>query len=353
MSKLPLRWLHANALFRSAGVIAAIAGSFVFSGHSIAQTQEPAPVQIPAGTGSHHVADINALPPAPGLIFDRRAGEYIMFDELVRRLSDRKYILIGEKHDNPIHHHHQSQLIDALTKSDQRHRAVVWEMFTRDQQGLLDQSWQEVPISDLGQALEWEERGWPSWHDYAPIAEIAKTHDLTMVAGNLPDDLLRPIIAEGTAALPATLATKLSLPDMPDEIMERFRVEMAESHCNALPKSMLGGFSTVQFARDASLARAMTDIANTADHDGAFLIAGAMHVRHTIAVPWHISRFEPDLDDNDIAVVSLIEADDPSDNPPKPQDYAERFGNRDDVDFMWFTNDMARKDPCIDLTVGQ
>ena len=302
---------------------------------------------------SRSLPDVNALPPAPGLIFDIQAGEYIMFDELVERLSGRKYVLIGEKHDNPIHHHHQAQLVDALSKQDKTHRAVVWEMFTRDQQPLLDQTWQSVSISELGPALNWEERGWPSWHDYAPIAQAARDNDLKMVAGNLPDDILKTMISDGNKAMSDDLASKLDLPDVPQDFLTRLNVEIAEGHCNMLPDNMLGAFSNVQFARDASLARAMHDAALRDDIDGAFLIAGAMHVRNSIAVPWHLHRFEPGLAEKDVAVVSLIEADDPGDDASLIEDYAMRFGAPDDIDFMWFTNDIERDNPCHDLTMGQ
>jgi uncharacterized iron-regulated protein len=300
-----------------------------------------------------NLTDVNSLPPAPGLIFDVKAGEYIMFDVLVERLSDRKYILIGEKHDNPIHHHHQAQLVDVLSKTDNQERAVVWEMFTRDQQESLDDSWQELPISELGPALAWEDRGWPSWHDYAPIAQSARDNGLMMVAGNLPDDLVKPMIRDGNDALPDDLAAKLDLPAIPSEMLDRLNVEIAEGHCNMLPESMLGSFSAVQFARDASLARAMSDAAKIDGVDGSFLIAGAMHVRHSIAVPWHLQRFEPDLDIDDIAVISLIEADDPGPDASLVEDYAMRFGSPDDIDFMWFTNDIARGDPCLNFGMGQ
>lgn len=311
-----------------------------------AHAQEETPPRI---SGS----EISILPPAPGLIFDVQAREYIMFDELVRRLEQTRYVLIGEKHDNPIHHHHQAQLIDALTRADKRQRAVVWEMFTRDQQPLLDQNWQTLPVGELGAAMTWEERGWPSWHDYAPIAEAAKANDLPMIAGNLPDDILRPMVSDGLSALPDDLADQLQLPDMPDNIATLFDREIAEGHCDKLPVSMLPAFSRVQFARDASLARAMHDAAEQAGNDGAFLIAGAMHVRRNIAAPWHLERFDGTLTDRDIAVISLIETDDPTDDPAGVDDYAARLGAPDAVDFMWFTNDILRDNPCDGLTMGQ
>ena len=336
-------WTH--AVKRSVGIsVVALASTILPVAPTVAHDSN-----TPRGS----LTDVNALPPAPGLIFDVVAGEYIMFDALVERLSGRKYILIGEKHDNPIHHHHQAQLVNALGKSDERERAIVWEMFTRDQQASLEDSWQTLPVSELGPAMAWEDRGWPSWHDCAPIAQAARDNGLMMVAGNLPDDLLKPMISNGNDALPDDLAAKLDLPDMPTEILDRFNVEIAEGHCNMLPKSMLGGFSAVQFARDASLARAMSDAANIDGIDGAFLIAGAMHVRHSIATPWHLQRYEPDIEPRDIAVVSLIEADDPGPDASSIEDYAMRFGAPDDIDFMWFTNDIARGDPCQNLGMGQ
>lgn len=299
------------------------------------------------------LTDVNALPPAPGLIFDVQAGEYILFDALVDRLAERKYVLIGEKHDNPIHHHHQAQLVDALSKSDERERAIVWEMFTRDQQTSLDHNWQDLPISELGPAMAWEDRGWPSWHDYAPIAQAARDNGLMMVAGNLPDAILRPMITKGNSAIPDELAAQLDLPAIPTGVLERFNVEIAEGHCNMLPESVLDGFSAVQFARDASLAQAMSKTAKIDGIDGAFLIAGAMHVRQTIAVPWHLRRYEPELPEAEIAVVSLIEADDPGPKPSEIEDYAMRFGAPDDIDFMWFTTDIERGDPCDQMRSEQ
>ncbi|OSQ48397.1 ChaN family lipoprotein [Thalassospira alkalitolerans] len=300
------------------------------------------------------IPDANALPPAPGLIFDMTEERYVMFDEMVSQIAGTKFVLIGEKHDNPIHHHHQAQLVNALSARDGLDRAVVWEMFNRDQQGDLDQAWNTMPPEDLGAALNWTESGWPSWHDYAPIAEAAKHHKLAMVAGNLPQNILRPMIRDGITALPPELARSLSLPDLPDDIAQRFNHEIAQGHCNMLPDAQLPAFAMVQFARDASLARAMIDSASAhgPNPDGAFLIAGAMHVRDDIAVPYHLRRFAPDLTDDNVVVIILVEADDPGENPAGVRDYAMRMGSENVADYLWFTNDLPRDDPCKDLKIG-
>lgn len=299
------------------------------------------------------IPDANALPPAPGLIFDMAGQRYVMFDDMVSRLAGTRFILIGEKHDNPIHHHHQAQLVRALSKHNDSKRAVVWEMFNRDQQDSLDQAWQTVGPEELGSAMKWGESGWPSWHDYAPIAEAAKENGLPMVAGNLPQDVLRPMISDGISALPTELAEKLALPPLPDDIAARFDQEIAEGHCNMLPKSQVPAFSFVQFARDASLARAMIDANKTSSPDGAFLIAGAMHVRDDVAAPYHLRRYAPDVTDKDIAVVILVEADDPGEDISGARDYALRMGSANVADFLWFTNDLPRTDPCEDMQISQ
>ena len=244
-------------------------------------------------------------------------------------------------------------MVRALRKREDSKRAVVWEMFNRDQQESLHQAWQTVSPDELGSEMNWAESGWPSWHDYAPIAEAAKENGLPMVAGNLPQDVLRPMISEGINALPTELAEKFALPSLPDDIATRFDQEIAEGHCNMLPKSQLPAFSRVQFARDASLAHAMIDADADKNIDGAFLIAGAMHVRDDIAVPYHLRRYAPDLLDDDIAVVVLIEADDPGEDPPGVRDYSLRMGSENVADFMWFTNDLPREDPCEDMNIAQ
>ncbi|MCC9622585.1 ChaN family lipoprotein [Thalassospira sp. MA62] len=336
---------HASVSFFAKSVATCSIGCLLIAGSAHAQQND--------AQQSSTVSPINALPPAPGLIYDLRAKEYIMFKDLVGRVSGAKYVLIGEKHDNPIHHHHQAELVKALSNSDGTDRAIVWEMITRDQQDLLDQNWETTAIDDLGQVLTWQERGWPSWPDYAPIAEIARDENLKMIAGNLPDDLLKPIISDGLSALPDVLADQLDLPAIPTDIQIQLDAEMAAGHCDKLPMSLLPAFSNVQFARDASLARAMYDATQDTDIDGAFLIAGAMHVRNGIAVPWHLKRFDKNITDSDIAVVSMIEADDPDDTPAGITDYAMRMGGEDVVDFMWFTNDIERDDPCDDIPTDQ
>jgi uncharacterized iron-regulated protein len=293
--------------------------------------------------------DISPMSPAPGLIYDVAKGNYVRLETLQSAAAGAKYILLGETHDNLIHHQRQAELVDVLS-GDGLKRAVVWEMINRDQQKDLDDAWHDKKraIDDIGVALDWDNSGWPSWQDYSPIAEAARQHQLPMIAGNLPDDIIGPLIEKGNAALPASLAKKLALPPLPDETKTLFDREIVDAHCGVLSPDQAPPFSTIQFARDASLARAMFDASKQKGIKGAFLITGAMHARANVAVPWQLKRFDPK---GTSIVIIMREAPNPGDPSVSPANYLKAYGPGHSVDFIWFTSDLARSNPCDGITM--
>src|SRR5215475_6430614 len=66
--------------------------------------------------------------PVVGRIWDTAAGEFIDRDALVDRLRRGRFVLLGEKHDNPDHHRLQTWLLRALVVAGRR-PAVGFEMF--------------------------------------------------------------------------------------------------------------------------------------------------------------------------------------------------------------------------------
>ncbi|WP_085581637.1 ChaN family lipoprotein [Thalassospira mesophila] len=284
------------------------------------------------------------MAPAPGLIYDVARGDYVRLETLQSAAAGAKYILLGETHDNLIHHQRQAELIDVLS-GDGLKRAVVWEMINRDQQSALDDAWnnKKITIDDIGNQLNWEDSGWPLWQDYSPIAEAARQHQLPMVAGNLPKALIAPLMAKGNGALPTSLAKKLALPPIPAETKTLFDREIVNAHCGVLSPEQAPPFSTIQFARDASLARAMFDATRAKGIKGAFLITGAMHARANIGVPWHLRRFDPK---GTSIVITMLEAPNSGDPSSAPADSLKAFGPDHSVDFIWFTSDLDRSDPC-------
>ena len=52
--------------------------------------------------------------PLTGRIWDVRAARFVDSDALTRRLAGARYVLLGEKHDNPDHHQIQAALVRAM-----------------------------------------------------------------------------------------------------------------------------------------------------------------------------------------------------------------------------------------------
>src|SRR3546814_10447161 len=108
-------------------------------------------------------------------------------------------------------------------------------------------------VEELGDALDWEARGWPSWAEYRPIAEAALRHGLPMRPGKPSRALVRRL-SQGEG-LPADLAGRLAWQrPYPAGVEEALRKELRESHCGLLPEAALGGMLKVQRLWDAWMA---------------------------------------------------------------------------------------------------
>src|SRR5207244_982982 len=118
------------------------------------------------------------------------------------RLAEARYVLLGEKHDNPDHHVLQARIIRALAAAGRR-PTVALEMFTPAQTGALARYLAAHPraAAGIGEAVNWKASGWPTWEMYEPIAQAALDAGLTIEPANLDDDRVRAVGRQGAAAL--------------------------------------------------------------------------------------------------------------------------------------------------------
>ncbi len=127
--------------------------------------------------------------------------EPVTISELEKALANARFVLLGEIHDNPDHHRLQARLIDALVSKGRR-PAIVFEMIPANLQAELDHHVQGGvrEASTLGKALRWEERGWPDWTIYQPIAEAALSAALPLKAGGTRRRCAKDACQGGAAA---------------------------------------------------------------------------------------------------------------------------------------------------------
>ncbi|GIX27389.1 MAG: hypothetical protein KatS3mg123_1270 [Burkholderiales bacterium] len=215
--------------------------------------------------------------------------------------------------------------------------AVAFEMITADEAAALEVHARDDPVdaARLGAALRWEERGWPAWSLYQPIAEAAIKARMALIAAGAPRALEREVRSRGLAALDDERLRRLALEALPEAERSRLEEELYESHCRQLPREALPGMVAVQQLRDAWMADRLLE-GWTRTGGPVVAIAGRGHTRPDWGIPRYLAIRAPGAR---IASVAMVEVD-----PRKraPSDY----GDARQGDYLVFTGAAPRADPC-------
>jgi len=279
-------------------------------------------------------------PPWVGRAWSPAAGRLQPETSLLREMEVHRFVLLGERHDNPDHHRRQARAIRHLAASGRR-PAVVFEMLAADVSRAIAevQARPRPRAEELRRAVGWDASGWPAWELYAPVFEAALEAELPVVAGDLGASALAALRREGLEGLEPSVRRALGLDEpVPKAWRQRLKERIRRAHCDLLPEEALPRMVDVQLARDAHLARAL---AQAAGPGGAVLIAGAGHVRRDGAVPtWLQRRGIPGT----VASVALVEV--ASGGADPRQELLEHLGGWIPYDWAWFTPEHPREDPC-------
>lgn len=282
---------------------------------------------------------LDAASPLVGKAWDARTHTLLPRDRAEAALLDARFVLLGEKHDNPDHHRLQAHALGALVAHG-RHPAVLFEMIDMDLQPAVDVylARADATVDGLGRVLEWDQRGWPEWTLYRPIFEVVVAAHLKIVATGLGHTTIRTVVKQGLGALPPDVAARLHLErPLPPELAASLDEEMKASHCGFLPDAMVAPMSLAQRVKDALMADLM--LAHDTP-DGAVLIAGNGHVRTDRGVPWYLHASRPDAR---VLTVSFMEV---QHGIVDPAAYAADQPS----DFLVFTPRLDDDDPCAEFT---
>ncbi|NOJ80513.1 ChaN family lipoprotein [Myxococcus xanthus] len=281
--------------------------------------------------------------PLTGRIWDVKAARFVDAEALRGALTQARFVVLGERHDQPDHHQLQAWLVQALATGDKK-PALAFEMLDVGQQPAVDASLAQAPrdADALALAVNWAGSGWPDWALYRPVFAAGLEAGLPIVAANLPRSQVRDLVMRGPEALAPGLRQRLSLDTpLPEPVEQAMRQEQDEAHCGHLPKEMLGPMVQAQRARDAHLADRLS---NADTGQGGVLITGNGHARTDRGVP---AQLAARAHGKDVRAVGLLEVD------PKlrePADYAASFGAQSlPFDYVWFTPAMPMEDPCAAL----
>ncbi|EKE43871.1 hypothetical protein OCGS_1852 [Oceaniovalibus guishaninsula JLT2003] len=199
---------------------------------------------------------------------------------------DADVVLMGEVHDNPVHHVNQAIWLDRMKPA-----AVVFEQLP-PHLAQVAESLRGSAADVLGAALEWEGRGWPDFEMYHPVFIAAG--DAAIFGAEVAGAEIESVFAGGLAASrDLTAIFGLDAP-LSAEIRAKRLDEIAQAHCNFMPEDSLAAMLDVQRLRDAALAEAV--IAAWEETGGPVaVVTGNGHARDDWGVPSLLQAVRPDL----------------------------------------------------------
>jgi len=277
--------------------------------------------------------------PLAGKIWDMNSRSYIDEAELVARINKADVLLLGEVHDNTLHHELQQKLLNARIDSGAR-PALMMEQLDAASQPVLDQalagSDRDVVMSNVTAMIKFTDAQF-----YSPLLAIAVDNQLPIIAANVPNQHLQPVIWKGYAAYDADELKRLAVVEVWNESRQKFLVNnMGGAHCGQLRDELREGLTRSQRLRDALMAdSAVSSIAR-----GVVAIVGSSHARRDIGLPLYFAARAPTAS---IVSIGFVEV---SPGRADPNTYiGESATGEAPFDLIWFTPRMEREDPCANF----
>jgi uncharacterized iron-regulated protein len=271
----------------------------------------------------------SVTPERPGAILGPE-GALLTEAALAAELANAQIVVIGEVHDNPVHHARQARLVRALQP-----QGIAFEMVPEaSEEGIQVFLAQGGTPGGIGPAIGWNRLGWPDWDIYAPIFEAAP--GAYVAGGGVARRELRAAVEVGAATVYGAGASEVGLDQPLDPVTQvELEDEMIAAHCNKLPRQAAGNMVETQRLRDARFAAAVRRALAEGGGGRAVLITGNGHARTDRGVPAFLRLAAPDMT---VLSVGMIEADPGTEHTTASRELP--------FDYIWLSDPAKRDDPC-------
>ena len=224
-------------------------------------------------------------------------GDYlpISLAELAGQLQDRDVVFIGEYHGNHASHLLEMQLLAALHRIDPS-LVLSMEMFTRDQQGILD----DYIDGAIGERYLIKEA--PAWKNYRasyrPLVEYAKQNAIPVIAANASGDIVRCIGHQGAdyidklSGQEARYLAAQPFAEVPG-YEERFLGFMVGSKHSPGPRQHQSYLA--QLARDNTMAESIAQALEQSPNSRVLHLNGSFHSEDHLGTVGALKRLNPGL----------------------------------------------------------
>lgn len=269
--------------------------------------------------------------PLAGRIWDPAERRFISPQEAEDRIAAADFALLGEIHDNPAHHHIQTQLLGRMVARGKR-PALAMEQFDTEWQSAIDAANASGATATAVAQAGHLAGGW-EWHLYRPMVALAVKERLPIVAANLSRPRARTIASGGVDVLGKGEPERLAL-DQPWSTTQNatLRSLLVAGHCGE-DSPMIDKLIHVQRSKDATMADRIL-----AGKGGAVAIVGRSHARADIGVPLYLKARAPE---KRLLSLGLLEVEE---DRVAPGDYPDAAAGLHDL--VWFTPRSRRPDSC-------
>lgn len=232
--------------------------------------------------------------------YDGNSGRALSFDDVLARAHGADVIVIGEQHDQAVHHELQRRVVAALAAPNVR-LTVGFEMLSWGYQGALDRlASGQLDADAFAAEIDWKKAWGFPFELYRPIFQAAVAGQAGLAALNAPRELVRSVRQKGLANVSAEELRQLPDLDLGDALHREWFAGVFASGGHPATPSDVDAFYVAQVVWDESMA----DGAARALERGAeqvIVIAGAGHVARGRGIPQRVERRRPG-----VRVLSLV-----------------------------------------------
>jgi uncharacterized iron-regulated protein len=272
-------------------------------------------------------------------IYQVKSASFMDEQQLIKRIVEADYLLLGELHDNRVHHRHQAWVIKQLALAG-RDAGIAYEMIYKEQGKRL--AGVEITSADqLIEILNQTQTGWDYENQYRPLFVETLAAGYPIVAANLDRKALMDVLKQGEDRLPKDYRSILDNTPFTDAQRSDLLDEINTSHCNLLDAHVASMMLQGQRIRDVALTQSLLSTSEPVK----VLITGLGHARNDRGVPLYLqNNLQAPAN---ILAIGMIEVE-----PDKTDAaaYAEVW-NRDSLpfDIIIFTPTVDTGDPCEEL----
>ena len=271
-----------------------------------------------------------------GKIWNVRKQHFINKQQLADEIVKSNYILLGETHDNVLHHKYQAWVIDKLGTSKPS-ALVAFEMIDQSQ-GELVVGRKFESTNTLIDGLDQEKTNWNYKRNYKPVFDSVLKAGFGIYPASLDRSTILAIARKGEVEIPSQIKSYLEKNAYTPAQEDALREEIKMSHCGMENPQMATAMMLIQRVKDAVM---MDSLLRKASADTRILVAGSGHVRNDRGVPLYIRR---ENNKANILTIAWLEV---ADEYNGVKAYAKHWGGEQlPFDYVWFTARADRPDPC-------